>query len=288
MASTEEKSTNGKTKVKAKDDLEEKTPAAETEKTGPFLKSLPSNPYVFLALAIIAVVSLVLTVYFWIDSKASRELTYFVNPARAVVVQSGKSTDLSISYQNQPIQGDITAAQIAIWNAGKLSIKSADVLKPTVIYTEGGEQILEATIRNPGRDVSQISLDRTKLKEGMVTLNWNILEKNDGAVIQIIYAGNPTSKIVADGIIEGQNHITLADSGGLLGTSLWMRLALVVLGIFFLVYFVYDLVTHIKEYGFFSMVGILSCLFFSVALALVISLVWEFVMSYTPIPFIFD
>jgi hypothetical protein len=207
MASTEEKSTNKKAKVTAGDNLREDTPA-EKEKPNSFLKSLPTNPYVFLGLAIIAILGFGFGIYAWLDNKASRELTYYVDPARAVVVQSGKSSDLAVSYKNEPVPGDITAAQIAIWNAGKLSIKSVDALKPTVIYTEDGTPILEATIRNPGRDVSQITLDTTQLRDGRLAVKWSILERNDGAIVQLIYAGDSAVGISAEGAFEGQKSLT--------------------------------------------------------------------------------
>jgi hypothetical protein len=192
--------------------MEAKTPEEEKvinkkPKSEYGLKSITSNPYIFIGLAVISLLSFAFGIYSWLDNKASRELTYFVNPARAVVVQSGKTSDLSVSYKGELVQGDITAVQIAIWNAGKLPVKSGDILKPIVFYTETGAQILEATIRNPGREVCQVSLDHIKLKEGRVTVNWGILEINDATVVQVIYAGDSNVAIKSEGIIEGQGSL---------------------------------------------------------------------------------
>lgn len=192
MASTEEKSTN-----------------IASDSKFSFFRSLPANPYVFTGLAILAVLSSGFAIFTWLDSKATPELTFYANPARAVVVQRGKASDLAVTYRNEMVQGDISAVQIAIWNAGKIPIKRGDVLKPVVFSMASGSSILEATIRSPGRDVSNISLDQLKLKEGKITVNWDILERNDGAIIQVIYMGGPTDQINVSGIVIGQDAIRI-------------------------------------------------------------------------------
>jgi hypothetical protein len=42
---------------------------------------------------------------------------------------------------------------------------------------------------------------------GKVTVSWNILEDNDGGIIQLIYADDPSHKLLIDGVVEGQNKI---------------------------------------------------------------------------------
>ena len=42
---------------------------------------------------------------------------------------------------------------------------------------------------------------------GIVGLKWNILEQADGVVIQLVYAGPPSTEIQASGVIEGQHDI---------------------------------------------------------------------------------
>ncbi len=52
-----------------------------------------------------------------------------------------------------------------------------------------------------------LKLDASRSSQGIVLVDWRILERNDGASIQIIYAGSPQVKLAVDGVIEGQPRI---------------------------------------------------------------------------------
>jgi hypothetical protein len=76
------------------------------------------------------------------------------------------------------------------------------------ITTTPRVQILEATIRKVSRGEAGIARDATRLSEGIVPISWTILEENDGAILQLIYAGPPATKISVQGTIVGQRHIS--------------------------------------------------------------------------------
>lgn len=166
-----------------------------------------SKPVVGLIGTIASIMGVLLAIYFYLGSRDSRELIYYVHPAKATIVASGAASRLSVKYDNQIIHTDITVAQIAFWNNGKLPIRRNNVLKPFIIQVEKGLQILEVSLRKETRDVIGIAIDKSNLKNGIVSLNWEILEHNDGGIIQIIYAGNTDVRITAKGIIEGQPEI---------------------------------------------------------------------------------
>ncbi|MFL6207529.1 MAG: hypothetical protein ACJ74W_01690 [Pyrinomonadaceae bacterium] len=165
------------------------------------------NPWVGFVGTIASVLGVAIAIYFYAEGRKNHQLAYYVNPAKTVVVQAGQASKLVVNFDNQVIGTDITAAQVAFWNQGKLSIRRDDVLKPIVIYTENNAPILEATLRKSSRDVVQISLSTDDLQKGRVPISWNILEHNDGGIIQLIYAGNPNVHINMDGVIEGQKNI---------------------------------------------------------------------------------
>jgi hypothetical protein len=109
------------------------------------------------------------------------------------VVRAGEASDLSISHNGKKISGNVAAAQMAIWNAGKRPIRENDILSPIVISTGGGQPVLEARIRKTTRPIINFTLDTTRADEGKLQINWRILEKDDGAVIQLIYVGTKRS-----------------------------------------------------------------------------------------------
>jgi hypothetical protein len=166
-----------------------------------------TNPIVGIVGSVTSIISLILAVYIWQGEKITPKLTYLINPARAVVVKANQASGLSVSFNNKDIKTDITAAQIAVWNEGKKVIKSENILKPIIIRTGNNSAILEATIIKSSRDVIKVNLDKSQLQDGIIKVSWNLLELGDGAVIQLIYQGNPDVNISVDGIIEGQRTI---------------------------------------------------------------------------------
>lgn len=81
------------------------------------------------------------------------------------------------------------------------------MLRPLVIQTENSVPILEVKIRKMTRDVVGLRLDESQCKQGQLSVSWDILEKNDGGIVQIIYAGSPDINITAQATLEGQKNI---------------------------------------------------------------------------------
>jgi hypothetical protein len=164
-----------------------------------------------------SLISVPLAIYFYLEAKEYPQLTYYVSPTKAIVVKVGQASKLTTSYNNKVIDTDITAAQVALWNAGRKSIKVTDILKPVVIHTDNATPILEATIRKESREVVQLALNTDELQRGRASVSWNILEQNDGGVIQLIYAGDTDVNITIDGVVEGQPIILQQSSRKPLG-----------------------------------------------------------------------
>lgn len=151
-----------------------------------------------------------LSIYFYYESKEYPELTFTVHPVKAVLLQKEQTSKLSATFDGKPLEGDVTTAQVAIWNNGKKAVKSDNILnaqKNIQIYTENNAPILEAKIRKVSREEVQCSVNSDQISKGIIFVSWYILEKNDGCVLQLIYEGSPAIKITAIGSIEGQNQI---------------------------------------------------------------------------------
>src|SRR6266576_1904307 len=105
------------------------------------------NPFFGFIGFLVGVVSLLATVYFGFASLKKRELSFFVNPVRTMIVRGGHSSDLHVLYKGKPVSTDVTAFQCALWNAGDESIKEPDhVLIPVVLKTSPKVPILEAKL----------------------------------------------------------------------------------------------------------------------------------------------
>ena len=128
-------------------------------------------------------------VYSHFQNQSSRELLFYANSVNGEIVKAGQATALSVSFGGKPVTTDISVAQVVIWNAGRLSIKSENVFKAATVIFPKDVEILEASLRKVTRDVSEISLNLEKRTEGRMRVDWKILEQDDGALIQIVYTG---------------------------------------------------------------------------------------------------
>lgn len=166
-----------------------------------------SKPIVGIIGSIASVIGIPLAIYFYLVTQEKPDLIYFVHPAKASVVRTDQSSQLSVQFDGRSLKSDVTAIQIAFWNAGKKPIKYSDILSPLIIKTKNKEKILKVNLRKKSRDIVHIDIDSSKSANGEVKITWNILEQNDGGVLQIIYAGNETVEIKAHAILVGQSKI---------------------------------------------------------------------------------
>lgn len=184
-----------------------------TQKPSTFLNRLFANPIVGIAGSIASIVGLVLAIYFYINSNYHRDFAYIVHPAKAIVVQAGQLSRLSVTLDGKKLSTDVTAAQIAFWNEGNAAIRSEHILQPFTLVTSPQTRIIEATVRKKSREPVLIDLDTNRMDKGELGVSWNILERGDGAILQIIFTGPPSTPISINGVIEGQRHLRKVEYG---------------------------------------------------------------------------
>lgn len=165
-----------------------------------------SNPIVGFIGVLASVCGIMTAIYLYYQSREVPQLEYLTNPVKAIIVKVGQASRLTVLYDNSRIDSDITAAQLAIWNAGKKGIKPENILEPIVISTPKGQAILEASVRKVTRQVVGLKLNLNSLREGRLPVSWRILEQGDGAVIQVIYAGGFDVQLKVSGTVEGQGE----------------------------------------------------------------------------------
>lgn len=166
-----------------------------------------SHPTVGVTGTVASVLGVVLAIWLYYHSLRTRDLNVLVASNRTTIVRAGQTSSLSVYAHNKQIHFDVTSVQIAVWNRGDLSIRTTDVLKPVQIVLPN-TQILEASIRQQTRDVVNCRLDTSQLDQGRLRLDWDILEHNDGALIQVVYVGDDTIPVAVHGIIEGQPSVS--------------------------------------------------------------------------------
>jgi hypothetical protein len=193
--------------------MAEETPNQEATCTttphgfGARVKSFYSHPMVGFLGTLVGVVGLCLSWFLYVKGEQKRDLTTIVHPIKTTIVRAGQvPAPLRMTFRATNFVRDITAAQIAVWNQGNLAIEKADILQPITIATSNDVPILDATLRKVSRDVTHVTLITNNLAAGKLGVEWDILEQQDGCIIQIMYAGDESVDVHVDGVIKGQKQ----------------------------------------------------------------------------------
>jgi hypothetical protein len=178
----------------------------EKSKTKDFIIRIFSNPWFGGIAAFCGIVGIPLSIYLAREKKP--ELCYRVYANRTSIVKAGQLSEMSVFVDGKQATGDLTAAQVQVWNDGTKAIHNNDILsaRGIVLRTTSGTQIYKA-ICKPIRSESDFGIITTNILAGKIGLTWKVLEKSDGALITVFYAGDENTRIVVDGTIEGQGRV---------------------------------------------------------------------------------
>jgi hypothetical protein len=144
------------------------------------------------------------TVIFFLLTQKDRDVRFAVSPSPTTIVKAGQSSDLRVSFKEKEVDSDLSSVQIALWNNGKESIKRENILSGTVTITfQPKTRILEARVKQLTRDLVDFKLDTSDSSSGVLHCSWNVLEHEDGALLEVIYTGTSV-RVGVDGAIEGR------------------------------------------------------------------------------------
>lgn len=154
---------------------------------------------------VIAVVSLLLSIYFYFEAKQRREPYYVVHPTNQIYSKSNPSPKIRLlDDQGASIPEDVYLLEVSFWNNGRLAIEAADVRVPVLLEMRGATRILDATVarENVGA-VSEFRIARINHTSNpkSIEIQWKHLDPGLGARIQIIYSGNAQPEIAFSGRI---------------------------------------------------------------------------------------
>lgn len=169
-----------------------KTRTGKEEKIGRLrqLKELFCNPLYLIPL----LCSTSLAVYFYYQSLKERELTISIDSTRTQLFSAqDDNSPFEIKFKDTPVKDNVTAMQFRFWNDGKLAIRKEDILTPLTLRFDQRVKILEVKIIKTFREIAKISINEAELNQGVIPISWNILDNNDGAIIQVIYEGYPNA-----------------------------------------------------------------------------------------------
>jgi len=159
---------------------------------------------------LIGVTGLSLALYFHAMSVQERVPLFYIG-SRATIVDASipAPSQVQVVYRGRPVGAtNVVAVVIYVWNDGRMPIRAADVLEPISIQLDKSCEILESRILKISRNVTkfvQVVPESAKWESAkyIQPISFDILEKGDGAAIQIIYAGKSDAAISLAGTIVG-------------------------------------------------------------------------------------
>jgi hypothetical protein len=159
----------------------------------------------------LGLLGIVLAIFFYVHGKVDRSVAYHVEPARNIIINRELSIGekISVLYKDQKLNGaSVIAVQCQVWNAGNSSLWPTNILAPLRLKLGPGAELLDISVIRQTRPsvehmVAQIEPLAENQKPSGALLAFNILEPEDGALVQLVYVGKPDVPISIEGTVEG-------------------------------------------------------------------------------------
>ncbi|MFA5331597.1 MAG: hypothetical protein WC342_04385 [Methanoregula sp.] len=168
-----------------------------------FIAAIISSPYFSVLNLVIAIGGIILAIFFYLRSTKNREPVFAIRTYNILEDYSSKMTGLTINYKAETVK-DLSVSKIAFWNRGRETIKKSDIPSGDQlrIVAKPGQKILNAEIITPTNSPNKFELSTIE-DHGLVRIDFEYLDKNQGGVIQIIHTGTSSEDIAIEGTVMG-------------------------------------------------------------------------------------
>lgn len=153
------------------------------------------------------VLGFVTSYVFYLIQLKRRELCWSIDSASLIKGYSSLFEKLEILYGGQKIE-NLTVSKIVIWNNGNETIDGKDIAIPPHIYPRDEEntKILDAKIIKTSTLGNGFEI-LEKSDDSILLFQFDYLDPNQGAVIQIIHTGISVLPFILDGEVKGVKEV---------------------------------------------------------------------------------
>ena len=149
---------------------------------------------------VIAVLGILMGVYFYLESRQRREPYYLLHQSSQIYSKAVTSPKITvIDSLGKAVSGNIHVLELSFWNAGKLSIEPPDVRTPIFLEFPEGYRLLDFNVvrqNKPAVTAFKLSeLPTDNASQPRVRLDWAHLDPGLGARLQFIYVGDANPKL---------------------------------------------------------------------------------------------
>ena len=177
----------------------------------PGIFSLLYSPIISTASLLLALLSISLACFFYRRGQRTKVPCWGVRTTTLVEGYSSSLADLRIAYKEHLVE-DLSVSRIVFWNDGRETIDGGDIAaaNPLRVATEGDVRILDAKVvasNNPSSCFS-VSLDQGAK---WASVAFDYLDKDQGAILQIVHTGTCSDDLLVDGDIKGSTSLRRKD-----------------------------------------------------------------------------
>lgn len=164
---------------------------------------LGTNPWLSIISFVIAVMGVALAIVFYIKGKRAKLPYYAIRSANIVSDFGSWMKPLEMRYSSQLIE-NLTVTKMAFWNAGRDTIDHQDIARadPLTLHVKESYKILDAKILSEKTPANKFSIT-TSPDQSSLALEFDYIDKDEGAVIQLIHTGKSGEDIDFGGSIKG-------------------------------------------------------------------------------------
>jgi hypothetical protein len=168
---------------------------------------LVQNPLFPVVSLLVTILSLVLAIVFFRRSRREKRPRYLLKQRTIIQNRQPLLPGLSVSFAGHE-QPEITVAQITFWNAGADTIRREDIAqaKPLVIGVPAGVDVLAATVLRATEPANTFVVGtprRSPDRTTTIPFTFDYLDRDDGAVVQLVHNGADAARLSLDGVVKG-------------------------------------------------------------------------------------
>ncbi|MCM1565126.1 MAG: hypothetical protein FNP40_10855 [Dehalobacter sp. 4CP] len=168
---------------------------------------LATNPWLAIISTFIGILSLILGIIFFIKSKKTKNPKVQIRSINLLRDSVEKFNGLQILYNGNKIP-NVTVTKIALWNDGKDTINNSDIASadPLLIKCKDDYLILEAKIIYTKKESNDVKLHQIEQGKSYA-IEFDYLDFEEGAVIQVLHTGNSSNDIQFCGTIKSAGKV---------------------------------------------------------------------------------
>lgn len=158
-----------------------------------------------LAGLVLAVGSVLLSVYLYQKSRRDKEPCWAIRTINLVRDRSSRLSGIEVRYEGATVT-NLSVSKVVFWNQGSEIIDGQDIVPDHPIRLEGrrATRILVAKLLATNNEASNIALTIT---DGRGTIAFDYLGASHGGVFQVVHDGRSSRDLTVVGTIKGADRI---------------------------------------------------------------------------------